>query len=82
VGLLKFFLQNKVKSSRWRTTLKVKSSSTVPISFFFQKAKPYSQKLVSIYFKSEVVFGRDDFTFFFFYIQLYIYINYILFSFF
>jgi len=50
-GRLNFFLQNRVKSSWWRTTLKVKSSSTVPVSFlFFQKVKPCSQKPVSIYF--------------------------------
>jgi len=71
---LNFFLQNKVKPSWWRTTLKVKPSSTVPVSFFyFQKAKPCSQKPISIYFKSEVVIGPDDFTYIF---------NYILFSFF
>jgi len=38
-GSVIFFLQNKVKSSRYKMTLHVKSSCILPVSFFFSKSK-------------------------------------------
>jgi len=47
-----FFLQNRVKSSEWRTTLQVKSSSTLPISlFYFKNVKSYYERPIYIHVK-------------------------------
>jgi len=57
---LNFFLQNRIKSSWRRTTLKVKSSSPQPVSlFFFEKAMSLRWRLVSLYLRLKSSWWRS-----------------------
>ena len=69
IGPLNFFLQIRVKSSRWRTTLQVKSSSTMPVSFFFSKKQNRAMRnRFSFTLKVKLSLGMETSLFGFFFL--------------